>query len=295
MKYLKSQNTSRYSPSDNSFQINPYGRAVMDIRGAVMVPKGTTAERPDFYSGMRHPGAGETLSTRIPNGYIRFNTDIDAFEGYINGVWELIKSSGASAIAKQTLGPGDYSDILFGPLLSDEIYKNSYALSPDNIIVLVENVMQISTTNFTIVQNPSSTGTGGELQAILMSNGTNYIITVAGTTDFTLVGAGWEESGGFTIGATYTIKSVGTTDFVTEHGAASNTVGVTFTAAVAGTGDGKALPATYTQNVGDVFTYDNSNVSASGTGLVRPEGYYISFTSAVPLDKYVTVYYGYSN
>lgn len=294
MKFLKSQNTSRYSPSDNTFQVNSYGRAVMDIRGAVMVPKGTTDERPDFYTGMRHPGAGETLSTKIPNGYLRFNTDLDAFEGYINGTWEIIRSPGASAIAKQTLGPGNSSDTIFGPLLSDPRYLNAYSASPDTIIILVENVMQISTTNFTLTQNPTSVGTGEEIVATSMVDGTEYIITSLGITDFTLVGAGWQTAGSFTVGVTYTIKTIGTTDY-TAIGAASNTVGITFTATDVGTGDGKALPSTYTQSTGDVFTYDDSNSSAAGDGEVRETGYYIEFTSSVPSSKYITVYYGFSD
>jgi hypothetical protein len=51
-------------------------------------------------------------------------------------------------------------------------------------------------------------------------------------------------AGGFVIGGTYKIQSVGTTDFM-SIGAADNEVGTTFTAAGAGTGSGTAL-RTYT-------------------------------------------------
>jgi len=287
MKFLKSQNTSRYSPSDNSFQVNPYGRAVMDFNGAVMVPKGTTAERPDI-TNVRQPAEGN--STYPANGYLRFNTDTNSFEGYINGVWEVMAAPSASAITKQTLGPGDSSSILFGPMVITP-------LSADNLLVFVENVFQISTTNFGLIQNPylPADGDGEEVLATLMSSGTEYVIISLGTTDFTLVGAGWETSGSFTVGVSYTIKVPGTTDFVTEHGAADNNVGTTFTAAVAGTGTGQALPATYSQSVGDVFTYNDSVVSATGDGEVRPSGTYLQFTSPVPYSKYVTVYHGFSN
>jgi hypothetical protein len=164
MKFLKGQNTSRYIPNDNSLEINPYGRAVMDFNGAVMVPKGTTAERPTFVSGMRQPAEGETLSTKIPNGYLRFNVDIDSFEGYINGTWEVIRAPGANTITKQTLGPGDYAEDTFGPLLTDAIYQNAYTASDDNIMVFVENVYQISTTNYTVVQNPAGKAAGYYIQ-----------------------------------------------------------------------------------------------------------------------------------
>lgn len=291
MKFLKSQNISRYSPSDNTFQVNAAGRAVMDFNGGVMVPKGTTAERPDV-SSVRQPAEGNT--TYPANGYLRFNTDTNSFEGYINGVWETMAASSSAAITKQTLGPGDYSDTIFGPLLTDEKYVTSYSASADTLLVLVENVFQLSSTNFTIVQNPSSTGDGAEEQAIDMVDGSEYVITDLGTTDFTLIGAGWEEAGSFTIGVSYTIEVAGDTDF-TAIGAADNNSGTVFTATGVGAGTGKALPATYTQSAGDVFTYDDTNVSATGDGLVRLSGYYIEFTSAVPLDKYITIFYGYAN
>ena len=181
MKFLKSQNTSRYSPSDNAFQVNPYGRAVMDFNGAVMVPKGDESERPDV-TGVRQPAEGN--ATYPGNGYLRFNTDTNSFEGYINGVWEVIRAPGASAITKSTYGPGDATAQIFGPLVQKP-------QSDDNIIVLVENVMQISSTNFDTIDNPylGADGTGEEIVATSMVNGTEYIITTAGTTDFTLVGS----------------------------------------------------------------------------------------------------------
>lgn len=151
MKFLKSQNTSRYSPSDNTFQVNPYGRAVMDFNGAVMLPKGTEAQRPDI-TGVRQPTDA--------NGYIRYNTDTDSIEAYVDGVWEVVRAPGASTITKQTLGPGDDTETVFGPLLTDAIYLNAYSASADNLLVLVENVVQISTTNFTVEQSSSGNLTG---------------------------------------------------------------------------------------------------------------------------------------
>jgi len=153
MKFLKSQNLSRYSPSDNTFLVNNYGRAVMDFNGAVMVPKGTTAERPYTSADVRHGAIGEIDATKIPNGYMRFNTDTESFEGYINGVWETIRAPGASTISIETFGPGDATETVFGTL-------SNIPASANNIIVLVENVIQIPTTNFTLEQ---SDGTAGSL------------------------------------------------------------------------------------------------------------------------------------
>lgn len=144
MKFLKSQNVSRYSPSDNTFQINSYGRGVMDFRGAVMVPKGTQAQRPDVTS-VRQPTDA--------NGYLRFNTTTNSFEGYINGTWEVIRAPGATSISIETFGPGDATETVFGPLVN-------VPASANNVLVLVENVLQIPTTNFTLEQSSSGSLTG---------------------------------------------------------------------------------------------------------------------------------------
>lgn len=228
MKFLKTQNTSRYGITDNKFRVNPYGRYIMDGTGALRLPKGTTAERPQL-SGVSTPEGA--------NGYIRYNTTIDAvtgqqigLEAYINGVWEVVRAPGAATITKQPLGPGDYVDDVFGPL-------DIVPASADNILVFVENVFQISSTNFLLEQNTTS-GTGADISATSMTNGTDYVILTAGGTDYVAVGA------------------------------ADNNIGTVFTA---------------------------TGPAASGTGTVREAGWYLRFQEPVPLDKYVTVYFGFSN
>ena len=231
MKFLKTQNTSRYAIADNAFRVNPYGRYIMDGTGALRLPKGTTAERPQLAGVSTPEGA---------NGYIRYNTTIDAvtgaqigLEAYINGVWEVVRAPGTATITKQTLGPGDYVDDVYGPL-------SIVPAASDNILVFVENVFQISTTNFLLEQNTTA-GTGSEINATALTaanNGTSYVITAAGSTDFTLIGA------------------------------AANTVGTVFT---------------------------KSGGTGLGTGTVREAGWYLRFQEPVPLDKYVTVYFGFAN
>jgi len=224
MKFLKAQNTSRFSPSDNTISVNTYGRAVMDFNGGLLIPKGTTAQRPQL-TGVRQPADA--------NGTIRYNTTLNEIEAYVGGNWETVRAPGATAISIETFGPGDAVDTIFGPL-------TNVPASANNVIVLVENVMQIPTTNFTLNQNPSSTGTGQEV-----------------------------ESGNFVTSTEYIITATGSTDFVGEHGAADNNPGTVFTATGAGTPD--------------------------ATGLARPTGWYLTFTSAVPASKNVTVFFGFAN
>ncbi len=142
MKFLKQKTISRYSPSDNTLFTNHYGRAVMDLTGGLRLPKGTTAERPDL-SGVRTPNGAD--------GYIRYNTETNSIEGYVAGVWEIVTAPGTTGITKQTLGPGNEVDTIFGPLSLIPASENS-------ILVFVENVFQISDTNFNILYNYLGSG-----------------------------------------------------------------------------------------------------------------------------------------
>ncbi len=151
MRYLKTKNISKWSTGDRSLIAYPNGvgpgnRIVVNAKGGMMLPKGTTAERPQL-TGVRQPTDA--------NGTIRYNTTLNTVEAYVGGSWVTVASALAAAITKQTIGPGDGVETKFGPLNTSFI--PSYTASADNIIVLVENVIQISTTNFTIVQNPAGT------------------------------------------------------------------------------------------------------------------------------------------
>jgi hypothetical protein len=232
MKFLKTKGISKFSINDRALIYYPAGngpgnRVVVNANGGMMLPKGTTAQRPQLTS-VRQPTDA--------NGTIRYNTTLPALEAYVGGAWVTVASPFAAAITKQTLGPGDGAFTIFGPL--NTTFAASYAASADNVIVLVENVMQISTTNFTITQNPSSTGptTGAEINATALSsanNGTSYIITSVGTTTFTSFGAGAN-----TVGTVFT-KSGATptgTGKVREAG-----YYLTFTSAVPAPGAGGSI------------------------------------------------------
>jgi hypothetical protein len=147
MKYLKTKNISKFSINDRTLiqypaGVGPGNRVVINANGGLMLPKGTTGQRPQL-SGVRQPTDA--------NGTIRYNTTNSTIEAYVGGTWVTVASPVASAIIKQTLGPGDGTETIFGPLNSS--FTTAFSASDDNVIVLIENVMQISTTNFTIVQS----------------------------------------------------------------------------------------------------------------------------------------------
>ena len=141
MKFLKQKNISKYSATDQTLFTNHFGRAVMGLSGGLRLPQGTTAQRPNT-SGVRYPGD----ASEFADGTIRYHLDTNSLEALIAGVWEVVRAPGATTITKQTLGPGDGVAVAFGPLTLTPS-------SPDNIIVLVENVMQISTTNYTLTSS----------------------------------------------------------------------------------------------------------------------------------------------
>lgn len=142
MRFLKQKTLSKYSPSDQTLFANHYGRAVMEITGGLRLPKGTTAQRPQL-SGVRTTGGA--------NGFMRYNTTTNSIEAYVDGVWEVVRAPGATAITKQTLGPGNEVETTFGPL-------TKIPNSENNILVFVENVFQISDTNYNLVDNYLGSG-----------------------------------------------------------------------------------------------------------------------------------------
>jgi hypothetical protein len=141
MKFLKQKNISKYSATDQTLFTNHFGRAVMGLSGGLRLPQGTTAQRPNT-SGVRYPGD----ASEFADGTIRYNLDTNSLEALIAGVWEVVRAPGATTITKQTLGPGDGVAVAFGPLTLTPSSEN-------NIIVLVENVMQIGTTNYTLTSS----------------------------------------------------------------------------------------------------------------------------------------------
>ncbi len=106
-----------------------------------------------------------------------------------------------------------------------------------------------------------------EFILLAQSNPSFYEIVVGGT----LTGANWLSvgtsvtAGSFVVGQTYTILSIGTTNF-TLIGAASNTVGLEFTATGVGTGTGTATPTF------SCTEYDVSATAIAG-GVAIKRGY----------------------
>ena len=141
MRFLKQHSTNTRGAIGTGIRYDSTIQAVVDGTQAIVVPLGTTAQRP----------ASPT------NGQLRYNTDNNEFEVYENGAWKNLRYNEPNpvGITQQNLGVGDGTETTFGLLNSGDTEYPTPA-SAQSVIVLVENVFQISTTNYTLVQNPSS-------------------------------------------------------------------------------------------------------------------------------------------
>ena len=194
MKFLKKLQLAKKNVSDDRIAVDGNSLVYFESTNAIKLPFGTTAQQ---------PGQSSNTITSPANGMLRYNTTTNEIEAYQNTAWRNVRFKEATTITQQSAGNGDGTITIFGPL-------SPVPTSAQNSLVLVENVLQLATTNYTLNQNPSSTGTGQEVNAGSFAISTSYIITVVGTTSFTSIGA------------------------------SANTVGTVFTATAAGTGTGKA-------------------------------------------------------
>ena len=152
MRLLKAQNTNLRNIYGDGVKYDINGQIIMDSSNSLLVPKGPTTERP-----------GEIgVLTNSTNGHVRYNTTSEQLEAYQNSEWREIRFKEPNqdpGITVQTLGPGDASETKFGPLASGDA-EYPVPAAAQNILVFVENVFQIPTTNYVLEQDPAGYATG---------------------------------------------------------------------------------------------------------------------------------------
>lgn len=137
---MKAQTTNLRSIRGNGVKQDSNDQVIMQSKKGLRVPKGRENDRP-FYP---------------ENGYVRYNISDDQLEAYQNGAWREIRFKEPNqdpGIVQQPLGVGDEVETDFGPLYSGDP-DFPIPAAAQNIIVLVENVFQVSKTNYILVQNP---------------------------------------------------------------------------------------------------------------------------------------------
>ena len=152
MRLLKAQNTNLRSIYGKGVKYDYDDQVIADSERALLVPKGIESVRP-----------GEAgISTSANNGQVRYNTTTNQLEAYQNGAWRNLRFKEPNqdpGIVWQVIGTGDADETVFGELNSGDT-DFPYPESADHIIVLIENVVQLPTTNYTIHQTAEIT-TGG--------------------------------------------------------------------------------------------------------------------------------------
>lgn len=149
MRFLKRQSLNRRVPNDTTVysdtaNANVYVSPILN--GSLVLPNGTNAQRPST------PTAG----------MMRYNTDAvtnGQVEVYSAGKWRALKFVEQGAIIQQNLGAGDANNTYFGPLnasyYNPSNNANNSTVGAQNIIVIVENVIQVSSINYTVINNPT--------------------------------------------------------------------------------------------------------------------------------------------
>jgi len=146
MRLIKAQTTNLRSIAGRGVKYDINDQVILESTNVMLVPKGTEDERPSSPN----------------NGHLRYNTTDDQFEAYQNGAWRELRFKEPNqdpGITQQNLGNGDATETVFGPLASGDA-DYPVPAAAQNILVLVENVFQISATNYTLEQSVSGSLAG---------------------------------------------------------------------------------------------------------------------------------------
>ena len=142
MRYLKRQNTNTSILNGRGIIYDAVELATIESTSALLLPKGTTGNRPTAVEGM-----------------IRYNTSTQNFEAYEANPafgtpgWKKFRTDEPKLIHAQNLGNGDNVERLFGPLDANDAVT-PVPSAPAQVLCMVENVLQIPTTNYIFIQNP---------------------------------------------------------------------------------------------------------------------------------------------
>lgn len=152
MRLIKAQTTNLRSIYAKGVKYDIDDQVIVDSQRAMVVPVGPLSERP-----------GEVgVATSSTAGQVRYNTTDQQLEAYQNGAWREVRFKEPNqdpGIVWQTIGTGDATETVFGELQSNDP-DFPVPASANNIIVMIENVVQLPTTNYTIHQTAEIT-TGG--------------------------------------------------------------------------------------------------------------------------------------
>ena len=145
MRFLKTLQLNRRAIYDGRVALTTANDFTLTESRSMILPKSSTA-----ITGVE--------------GQMRYNTGNLQVEVYQSGNWRSLRYKENTGITQQSLGNGDYVETTFGPLnpAPPTTVENGTAWGGQNLLVIVENVIQIFNTNYTITQAPGNgkSGTG---------------------------------------------------------------------------------------------------------------------------------------
>lgn len=150
MRYLRRLTLNRRAAFDNTLYVDTTRAVVMGARNNLTLPTGDGTEYPAIpVNGMIRYNEGAYNAITNPNG-----GQVEVYQG---GSWRALRYKESGEITQQTLGVGDEVQVYFGPLnpAPPSVAQSGYTWSGKNLLVLVENVLQLHNTNYTVVQNPT--------------------------------------------------------------------------------------------------------------------------------------------
>lgn len=257
MRYLRRQVLNRRAPRDGRLVVDVTNGVVMNTPNNMLMPKGTTAQRP---------------VTPVV-GMMRYNTDTNEVEVYegASATWRNIRYKESSEITQQSLGYGDAVTTIFGPLnpAPPTVVANGTTWTGSNLIVVVENVIQLFNTNYTVVNNPLIDGVtySGDVSADTLVGNSVLLFDTATDPIYVSVDIAGASVTGTNVPVGATVQNYTVNEF-------SQLLSVTM-----------SLPASTQIDSGTIISIvDSSNIGS---------GYYLEFSSPVPYGKPVTVLHGF--
>ena len=222
MKFLKTKNISKFSVSDRTFIVNPYGRITTNSTNSLQIPVGTNEEKPQ--TSLLREGM-----MRMNTGALGVNVGTAQFEIYQAAAWRPVKFKVPSQVTYSTPVTANDIETLFyidpQPPLTIE---DGNAWTGAQLMVYVENVFQLYNQNFVVVENPCNVQ-GNNISIVfatktISSTGINFVTKGfhAGQT-ITLSGSAASNNG------TYTVASVTTSTIVVNEVINNESVGATIT------------------------------------------------------------------
>jgi hypothetical protein len=150
MRYLRRQTLNRRAAYDNTLYVDTNRAVVMGSRVSLTLPTGDETEYPAIYeNGMIRYNSGLYDAITNPNG-----GQVEVYQG---SSWRALRYKESGIITQQTLGVGDGDTVFFGPLnpAPSDISQSGYTWTGANLLVIVENVIQLHTTNYLVEQDPT--------------------------------------------------------------------------------------------------------------------------------------------